>query len=91
MAKKTSKKFPKSKTGLVASEPPKLSDDSWKHENDFRTLSDAEEIKGDSERMKYALKHGKKKLKGIKSVMDIVKYRNETYGPKANETEEDDG
>lgn len=67
-----------------------LAEDKWKHERDFGTLSDAEEIKADPERMKYALKHGKKKLKAIRSVTDLINYRNKKYGPKESEMEGED-
>lgn len=76
-------------SGSVAVSP--SSDDSWKHEDDFRTLTNAEDIKKDPERMKHAMKHGKGKMKSIKSVMDLVNYKNAKYGPGAEEEGESDG
>lgn len=64
------------------------SDDTWKYESDARTLAEATEILNDPERLKNAKKfHGKKK-KSMRSVDDLIKHRNDTFGaPKASKIE----
>lgn len=60
--------------------PEPVSDDSWKHEDDARTLVSAHEIMNDPERMKHVKKHLNKKKNAMKSLSDVIKYRNDKYG-----------
>lgn len=57
-----------------------VSDDSWKHEDDARQLERAAEVMADPERLKNAHKFHKKKKKAMRSVDDLIKHRNSTYG-----------
>ena len=66
------------------------SDEKWKAEGDFRTLKEAEVIKGDKERLKKALKVGKEEAKAIESLEELKEYANKKYGPDAEMEEEDD-
>lgn len=66
-----------------------MSDDSWKQEDDARTLQRAGEIMCDPERMKGAQKFLKKQKKAIKSITDIVDYRNDKYGPGAKDEDDE--
>ena len=63
----------------------------YKAKNDFQDLMRAEEIKQDPDRMDAVHKHAKGQSKAIKSVQDIVAYRNKKYGPGAENAGDDDG
>jgi len=65
-------------------------DEKWKAEGDFRTLKEAEIIKGDKERLKKALKVGKEESKAIESLEELKEYTNKKYGAEAEMEEEDD-
>lgn len=89
VAAKKSKKQVKTETkseGLVSPS----SDETWKHENDARTLKEAAEIMADPERIKNAHKHHKKVKKAMRSVDDLIKHRNEKFGAKSSDHDEDD-
>lgn len=83
-AKKVSKDTASEAAGPIPSQPaspnsPRPLDD-WDHKNNADKLMDAQEIMGDPEKMKGAMKHIKKKAKAIRSVKDIQAFHNEKYG-----------
>lgn len=83
MAKSKKEKTEKAESMAVPS-----SDDTWKHESDARSLESAAEVMADPERMKNAKKFHQKKKKAMRSVDDLIKHRNSTYGgEKAPEIE----
>jgi hypothetical protein len=61
--------------------PQPVSDDSWKHEDDARTLTRAGEILCDPERMKHANKHVKKQKMAIESLEDLKSFYAKKFGP----------
>lgn len=77
----------KKKTEEVASISP-MNDDKWKAEDDARTLTRAGEIMCDPKRMKAAKGHIGDQKKAMKSIDDIINYRNEKHGSSAEKDEE---
>lgn len=78
----------KNETSPMAEKSP--SEDTWKHENDARSLESAAEVMADPERMANAKKFHQKKKKAMKSVDDLIKHRNSVHGgAKAPEIEAD--
>lgn len=89
MAKKNKTKEKVSDKGEVASISP---DRDWESESHARTVMEAHEIMNDPDKMKAVHKHLKKKKKAMKSVDDLIKFRNDKYGAKAptdNDGDED--
>lgn len=84
MAKKKMKKEMKMEVSPV-------NDEKWKAEGDFRTLKEAEIIKGDKERLKKALAVGKEESKAIESLEELKEMYNSKYGSEAEMEEEEDG
>lgn len=84
------KKAKAAKAEIAVNDQPMKSDhdhDDWKAKDDARTLQSAGEILSDNERMKKAHGHHKKAKKAFKSIDDLISYRNDKYGAKA-ETDE---
>ncbi len=75
--------------GAEAALPSPTSNDDWKHEDNARTLTKAGEILSNPEMMKGAHKHLKKQKKAMRSVHDLIEYRNKKHGPKADDEMED--
>lgn len=75
----------KAKGGISAGlAVPSAPDDSWQHEDNARTLMKAGEIMSDPDKMKGAQKHMKKQKRAMKSMDDVIKFRNDKYGAKGN-------
>lgn len=69
-------------------------DDEWQAKSHANTIMDAHEIMADPDKMKKVKKHLHAKKKAMKSVQDLMDYRNEKYGGKnadKDQVEEDDG
>jgi predicted RND superfamily exporter protein len=80
----------KSKAKKSADAPaPEINRD-WEHEDNARTVIRAQEILNDPDKMKGVKKHLKKQKNAIRSVQDIISYRNEKYGAKSKDSEEYD-
>lgn len=62
----------------------------WEHEDNARTLMKAGEILSDPKKMKGAHKHMKKQKKAMRSVSDLIDYKNKMHGP-GSENKVDDG
>lgn len=76
----------KAKTGGINAglAVPSAPDDTWQHEDNARTLMKAGEIMNDPDKMSGAMKHVRKQKKGIKSIMDMKKFRQQKYGAGGN-------
>lgn len=77
-----SKKVKEMESMPVASKDSGMSD--YEHEDNARTVKRAHEIMADPVKMKGVKKHIKKEKRAIKSIDDMVKYRNDKYGAKGN-------
>lgn len=86
-SKKTGMKDSKTESPAIAAAP--ATDDSWKHEDDARTLQRAGEVMSDPERLKNAQKFLKKQKKAMRSVDDLISYRNSKFGPNSEEHDDD--
>lgn len=75
------------KKAKLKSEVPDM-DDSWRAEDDLRTLMRAEEIKADPERIKKVHKHTKHHTKVIKSISDLKDTYNMKFGSEAKDGDE---
>lgn len=85
MAKKKKKPTP---TAAVA-QPVVKSDSDYQGEDDARTMMRTMEIMGDPERHKRAMGHIKKQKRAIESLDDLKRMKQEKYGPKDEEGDDD--
>ncbi len=76
------------KSKMMDAQPTMPSSD-WEHEDNARTLMKAGEILSDPTKMKGAHKHMKKQKKAMRSVADLIEYRNKKHGPDAENRVED--
>lgn len=70
---------------MAKTDEPKKVDgfDKWEVESMARTLREAHEIMCDDKKFKAAKKELKRQKEEFKSVDDLIAYRNEKYGSKA--------
>jgi hypothetical protein len=79
----------KSKKSTDTVSPSPMHDDKkWRAQSDARTLIDAEEIKGDDERMKHVHKHLRGEKKKIRSIEDIKKARDNAFMKKDDDADD---
>ncbi len=62
--------------------------DKWEIESMADNIMRAHETLQDPEKMKHVKKHLNTKKKAMRSIDDLIKHRNEKYGPKSRGAEE---
>lgn len=72
----------KNKDGLTSVPANPAPTNDWEAEGHANDLMRAGEVLTDPDKMKKAMKHLKKKKRAIKSVNDLVKFRNDKFGAK---------
>lgn len=80
----------KKKSSEVQTMPSIDNSDDWKVKDALETLIRSQEICQDEELMKKVKKLAKVKKRAITSVDDLIEYRNDKYGYKSEQDEEDD-